>query len=212
MPGHNHDMFNARQAFDKTGDPRMRSDLYLQAERIIEATRLIELGARDGLAQQLTGVPKAKVNRLYCQLMGRPSPSGQTPFSDVGYLKDRHRLLDASVAWGLYKKLAPEKRDTARVFIEVYEGYLAIVNEPLLDLTRVCLVPNLVQMGIWQEYRCQYCRAAYLAPVDHLGHACPGCELYYRYRCRACGNALKVTAKGRYAKTCLDCRTIEYPG
>ena len=193
-------------------DSRLRADLYLQAEKVIEAARLIELGARAGLVQQLTGLEKAKVNRFYYQIMGRPSPSGQTPFSDAWYLKDRRRLLDVSVVWGLYQQLAQESQDTARVLIDVYEGYLAIVNEPLLNLTRTFLVPQLVRMGIWQERHCRHCQAPYLTPVESLDSTCPGCELYYRYRCHQCGTALKVNPKGRYSKTCPECRAGKKAG
>ena len=184
----------------------MQADLALQAEKILVAARLIELGARAGLTQQLTGLEKAKVNRLYIQLMGHPSPSGQTPFSDAWYLKDKHRLLQATVIWRLYNRLIRQGRNAARVYINVYEGYLAIVKKPLLSLTRASLVPQLVGMGVWQERRCQTCKTLYLAPVVSRGSTCPGCELYYRYRCRECGAALEVNPKGRYPKTCPACR------
>lgn len=202
----NESMRAACQSPEGAGRLRLRADLCREAEKVIEATRLIELGARAGLAQQLTGLERAKVNRLYRQIMGRPSPSGQTPFTDAWYLKDRRRLLDVSVVWGLYQQLAQESQGAAGVLIDVYEGYRAIVNEPLLDLTRTFLVPQLVGMGIWEERHCRHCETLYLAPVDSLGSSCPGCELYYRYRCRQCGTALKVNAKGRYSKTCPDCR------
>lgn len=205
MSSPNESMRDAWQRLDRAGEPRLRADLCLQAEKVIEATRLIALGARAGLVQQLTGLEKAKVNRLYCQIMGRPSPSGQTPFSDAWYLKDRRRLLESSVVWGLYQKLVRDGQDAAPVLIDVYEAYLAIVKKPLLNLTRTFLVPQLVAMGIWQERHCRHCQTTYLAPVDSLGSTCPGCELYYRYRCRHCGTALKVNARGRYAKTCPDC-------
>ncbi len=211
MSGPNSSTLDASKGCDEAGGSRMQADLYLQAEKVIEATRLIELGARAGLVQQLTGLEKAKVNRLYCQLMGRPSPSGQTPFSDTWYLKDMRRLLHASVVWGLYQQLARKGRNTASILIDVYEGYLAIVNEPLLSLTRVFLVPQLVAMGVWQERRCGHCQCLYLAPVVSRGNTCPGCELYYRYRCRQCGTALEVTAKGRYSKTCPECRSTKKP-
>lgn len=207
MSAPNNSTINARNGFDESDDLRMQADLYLQAEKAIEATRLIELGARAGLVRQLTGLEKAKVNRLYCQLMGRPSPSGQTPFSDAWYLKDMRRLLHASVVWGLYQNLAWKGRNTARVLIDVYDGYLAIVNEPMLSLSRAFLVPQFVAMGIWQERRCGHCHSLYLAPMVSRANICPGCELYYRYRCRLCDAALEVTAKGRYSKTCPDCRS-----
>lgn len=197
---------DVRNKMDNFRSARLQADLYLQAEKIMDASRLIELGARAGLAQQLTGLEKAKVNRLYTQLMGRPSPSGQTPFSDAWYLKDKHRLLHAAVIWKLYQQLIIKGRNTARVYINVYEGYLAIVNKPLLSLTRASLVPQIVGMGVWQERRCEHCQTLYLAPVVSRGSTCPGCEFYYRYRCHQCGSALEVNAKGRYPKTCPDCR------
>lgn len=193
--------------FDEASGSREQASLYRQAQKVIVAVRLIELGARAGLAQQLTGLEKATVNRLYYQLMGRSSPSGQTPFSDAWYLKDRHRLLHASIVWGLYQNLTWKGRNTAHIFIDVYEGYLAVVNEPLLSLTRAFFVPQLVGMGVWQERRCRHCRTLYLGPVEIRGSTCPGCELYYRYRCRQCGTTVEVSAKGRYSKTCSDCRS-----
>ena len=208
----NNSPLNVQKGSEKVSGSRLQADLYLQAEKIMEATRLIELGARAGLAQQLTGLEKAKVNRLYTQLMGRPSPSGQTPFSDTWYLKDKYRLLQAAVIWKLYQQLIRKECNTARVYIKVYEGYLAIVNEPLLSLTRASLVPQLVGMGVWQERRCQTCKTLYLAPVVSRGSTCPGCELYYRYRCRQCGSALEVIAKGRYPKTCPDCSANKKTG
>ncbi len=211
MSGTHDGRLDAWRNLDEVGSSRLKADLYLQAEKIIEATRLIELGARAGLAQQLTGLEKSKVNRLYAQLMGRPSPSGQTPFSDAWYLKDKRRLLQAAVVWKLYQQLIRKGRNTARVYINVYEGYLAIVNKPLLSLTRASLVPQLVGMGVWQERCCQHCQTLYLAPVVSRGRSCPGCELYYRYRCRECGAALEVNAKGRNPKTCPDCRPTKKP-
>lgn len=207
----NHNSSDTRTRLDTASESREQADLYRHAQKIMEAVRLIELGARAGLVRQLTGLEKAKVNRLYCQLMGQPSPSGQTPFSDTWYLKDRYRLLHASVIWSLHQKLTRKGCNTARVFINVYEGYLAIVNEPLLSLTRAFLVPQLVRMGVWQEHRCWHCQTLYLAPVVNRSSTCPGCELYYRYRCQRCGTALEVSAKGRYSKTCIDCRSTKIP-
>jgi hypothetical protein len=211
MPGSNICALDTGNNLDEVESYRRQAELCLHAEKILEAARLIELGARAGLAQQLTGLEKGKVNRLYSQLMGHPSPSGQTPFSDAWYLKDKHRLLQATVIWRLYNRLIRQGRNTARVYINVYEGYLALVNKPLLSLTRASLVPQLVGMGVWQERRCQTCKTLYLAPVVSRGSTCPGCELYFRYRCRECGCALEVNPKGRYPKTCPDCRATKEP-
>ncbi len=192
----------------KAGGVHEQSALYQQARTIMAAVRLIELGARAVLIQHLTGLEKAKVNRLYCQVTGRPSTSGQAPFSDTWYLKDRYRQLHTSIVWGLFKKLSQEGRDKAHVVIDVYEGYLTIVSQPLLSLARAFFVLQLVEMGLWEECCCQHCQTNYLAPVDSRECVCPGCELYYRYRCRQCGTSLEVSAKGRYLKVCPDCRVV----
>ncbi len=185
---------------------RLGSALYQQAEEIMVAVRLIELGARAPLIQQLTGLEKAKVNRLYYQMVGRSSPSGQAPFSDTWYLNNSYRLLHASIVWVLYQRLSLEERSAAHVLIDVYEGYVAVVDQPLLSLARVNFVPQLVEMGLWEERRCQNCQTSYLTPLDSRKCICPGCELFYRYRCRQCGASLEVRAMGRYLKVCPDCR------
>jgi hypothetical protein len=46
---------------------------------------------------QLTGLEKTVANRLYRQLHGRPSPSGQQPFSGTWYLKQDRRMAQATV-------------------------------------------------------------------------------------------------------------------
>jgi hypothetical protein len=144
-------------------------------------------------------------------LTGRSSPCGQTPYSDTWYLKDKHRLLQVAVVWRLYQQLIGKGSMMAQSMIHLYEVYRVIVIEPLLDLTRIFLIPQLVGMGVWQERRCQTCKTLYLAPVVSRGSTCPGCELYYRYRCRQCGAALEVNPKGRYPKTCPACRASKEP-
>lgn len=66
----NHNSSDTRTRLDTASESREQADLYRHAQKIMEAVRLIELGARAGLVRQLTGLEKAKVNRLYCQLMG----------------------------------------------------------------------------------------------------------------------------------------------
>lgn len=84
---------------------RTEVDLVDQACKVCEAVRLVELGARARLVHQLSGLEKKAVNRLYYQLMGRPSPSGQTPFSDSWYRQSDRRMAHANMIWRLDQHL-----------------------------------------------------------------------------------------------------------
>lgn len=184
------------------------ADFYLHVQISLEAIRLIELGARVTLVQQLTGLERKVIKRLYRQHNGQSSPAGQMPFSDGWYRKDIRRMLHASVIWQLYKQPVNMERTKARELIDVYEGYLVLVREPLLNITRASFVPLLMAMNVWHERECNPCRVRYLASVTSSGDACPGCVLYYRHRCRQCGTAMDVSTQGRYRKSCDACKQL----
>ncbi len=181
-------------------------DLYLHVQTSLDAIRLVELGARATLVQQLTGLERKVIKRFYRQYNGQASPAGQMPFSDAWYRKDIRRMLHASVIWQIYKQPVKMERTKARELIDVYEGYLGLVKEPLLNITRASFVPLLVAMDVWRERKCNHCRVQYLASVAGSGVICPGCTLYYRHRCRQCGTAMEVTSQGRYRKSCDACK------
>jgi len=183
-----------------------------QAERIIDSIRLIQLGARAGLVAQLTGLEKATVNRLYRQLCGTPSPSGQMPFTDAWYRECDRRMLHATIVWRLHERLRQTDRHASRGLIDVFEIYRQLVPQPLLDLTHTVFVPRLVAMGAWHEQSCAYCGTAYLAPVDSNSLACPGCRLYHRHRCHECGARLAAQPRGRRRVVCGECGNTDNGG
>jgi RecJ-like exonuclease len=92
------------------------------------------------------------------------------------------------------------------LLIDVYTGYLRLVAEPLLDLMHAAFVPRLLAMRMWEERACRYCRGFYVTAVVERDDECPGCRLYHRYRCRACGAPIEAHAKGRRRRTCERCR------
>ncbi len=176
-----------------------------QAIASLTAARLTQLGARAGLVCQLTGVDKALANRLYRQIHGRPSPPGQTPFSDAWYLKSDRRMLHAAVVWRLYQRFPRTERATAQTLIDVHGIYRVIVRENLLDITHVAFVPRLVEMQLWTTRCCAHCAARYIAPVEETGTTCPGCRLYQRYRCLHCGAPAEGLRAGRRRAKCPHC-------
>lgn len=182
--------------------------LCVQVNRIHEAATLIQLGARIGLVWQWTGLQKKLAKRLYRELMGSPSPPGQTPFTDSWFVESDRRMLNAAVVWRLFQRLELPGRSQARVLIDVYQTYRHLVREPLLDLTRVALVPRFITMQLWHERRCDYCRLLHLAPIDRQSTECPGCRLYHRYRCPQCDADLGSRPTGRRRTHCPRCRSV----
>ena len=85
------------------------AELCIQTRALQEAICLTRHGARAGLVSQLTGLEKTVANRLYRQLHGRPSPSGQLPFADTWYLKQDGRMAQAALVWQLAQRFAQSR-------------------------------------------------------------------------------------------------------
>jgi hypothetical protein len=183
---------------------------WITAASTLDAIRLIELGARAGTVCLLTGIDKTNANRLYRQIHQRPSPPGQTPFTDSWYLKSDYRMLHASLAWRLFQRYEQPGNRLARMMIEVYECYVFLVQAPLLDVTHLAFVPQLMQMRIWKECVCQSCHTRYVSPQDSNGTICPGCRLYRKFRCSACGAFMGGYRKGRRKSSCSTCGEIQF--
>lgn len=182
------------------------AELCIRARAWQDAICLTQHGARAGLVSQLTGLEKKAANRLYRQLHGRPSPSGQLPFSDTWFLQDDRRMLHATVVWQLSKRFAESTATPARRLIDVYESYCWLQTKPLLDIMRVAFIPHLVAAQDWEEQSCGQCRSVYVVPTGSVGNACWGCRLYLRHRCRDCGAPLTVRPSGRYRELCAACQ------
>jgi hypothetical protein len=181
-------------------------DLRGRANALLEAIRLTELGARASLVCQLTGLEKAVANRLYRQLHGRSSPPGLLPFTDAWYLRNPQRMLQASVVWCLGQRFARLELSPAGCLIAVDEAYRWLIATPVLDITRVAFVPQLVAIQEWQEQRCQLCHTRYVTPAGSPDGLCWGCRRHMQRTCRMCGASLPGHADGRGRGVCGTCR------
>lgn len=188
-----------------SGVPTSGIALCVHARRIEESVCLIHHGGRAGLVSQLTGLEKTTVKRLYLQLCGKPSPPGQMPFTDTWYQQSDQRMLQVSLIWNLHKRLSKTGGRQAQMMIKVFEAYIQLVREPLLDITRTVYVPQLESTHGWCEHDCRWCGIRFLAPVDHKGSACPACRIYQRFRCSHCNSRLKPKTKGRRRSICGGC-------
>ena len=175
------------------------------ARKIQESIQLIRLGARVGLAGQLTGLEKKTLKRLYRQLIGQPSPSGQLPYSDTWLLGNDRLQFHANLIWNLHRRLNYPERSPARILIDVFEVYQQMTREPRLNLTRTAFVLQMFNSGLWSEHRCLLCRTAFPAPVDSNQNTCPGCRLYFKHRCHRCNAPLMPKTRGVKRKTCSHC-------
>jgi DNA-directed RNA polymerase subunit RPC12/RpoP len=171
----------------------------------LDAIHLTQLGAQAGLVSQFTGIEKAVANRLHRQIHGRPSPPGQTPFTDHWFLKNDRRMLHAAVVWRLHRDIARRDGSPARRLIDLYKVYRLSVYAPFIDIVHAAFVPNLVDMGLWCEDRCGLCSLSHILPIEDHGKLCPGCRLYQRYRCPACGQPAEGMRKGRRHLRCSHC-------
>lgn len=152
---------------------------------------------RRNLISQLTGIERTKVNRMVRELTGRPAPAGLLAFTDSWYLESDLRLLHAAVAWRLYRRMTPAKLSLARVILNVFDAYRLITLAPVLDINRIAIIPHLMASRIWCERVCCHCQLLYLTPIGDPRQQCPGCRIYYRYRCDVCGRYLDPKATGR---------------
>ena len=180
-------------------------EICLHAKKILEATHLIQLGARAALVRQLTGLEKHTANQLYQQIHGKPSSPGQVPFMDSWHRKSDRHMLHTNIVWQLHKKLSHTHRSKARALIDVFETYRQVVAAPLLDLARTAFVQQLITMDTWHERKCESCGMGFTTPIESNSKICPGCLLYHRHRCIQCGTALSPKAKGRGHANCTHC-------
>ncbi|MBL3598393.1 MAG: hypothetical protein JMN25_00820 [gamma proteobacterium endosymbiont of Lamellibrachia anaximandri] len=175
------------------------------ARKILESIHLIGLGARIGLASHLTGLEKKTLKRIYRQLMGRSSPSGQLPFSDTWFLENEQRLFHATLVWQLHRRLCRPDCSPARLLIDIFEVYTQLVQEPVLNLARTSFAIQLFTTGLWSEHQCSFCGMAFPAPADSKQTICPACQLYHRHRCSHCHAPLVAQSRGRRRTACGHC-------
>jgi len=215
MNATNHTIFDISQYAATVPTCRTTEDCYscsvqpcAHAVKTHEAVRLIQAGARTALICQLTGLPKKYVKRIYHLLLGEAPPRGMSPYTDAWFRESETRMLQAATVWRIHNLVSPLGRSKARTLLDVYDVYRYSTNKPLLDITRIVAVINLVKTCVWEPKQCQHCHKFYLTPADeNLGDTCPGCRIYYRFRCPHCGAALGNYTLGRPRSACADCAT-----
>lgn len=151
-----------------------------EAEEILLATDMIELGARLQVLQAETALSYDRLARLYREIKGCSPPKGMLPFS-VDWFMTWLPNIHSSVFFSVYQFMdthTPSKK--ARALIEAYRLYLeqssagrpmGSVEEPVLSFTRAWMLVRFFDSGMVQLSHCTRCKGGFVAHAHDPQHA-----------------------------------------
>ncbi|MEO6986330.1 MAG: flagellar transcriptional regulator FlhC [Paralcaligenes sp.] len=148
------------------------------AEEILLATDMIELGARLQVLQSETSLSYDRLARLYREIRGCSPPKGMLPFS-VDWFMTWLPNIHSSLFYGVYKFLRTQTPvNKARALIEAYRLYLeqTITNsrnagdDPVLSFTRAWMLVRFFDSGMLQQSGCVACSGEFVAHAHDPHH------------------------------------------
>ncbi|HEY9460289.1 MAG TPA: flagellar transcriptional regulator FlhC [Paralcaligenes sp.] len=143
-----------------------------EAEEILLATDMINLGARLQVLQAETALSYDRLARLYREVKGCSPPKGMLPFS-VDWFMTWLPNIHSSVFFSVYQFMdahTPAKK--AHALIEAYRVYLeqssagrpaGSTEEPVLSFTRAWMLIRFFDSGMVQLSRCVRCKGRFIA-------------------------------------------------
>ncbi|MFA5596277.1 MAG: flagellar transcriptional regulator FlhC [Pusillimonas sp.] len=143
-----------------------------EAEEIMLASEMIELGARLQVLQAETSLSYDRLARLYREIKGASPPKGMLPFS-VDWFMTWLPNIHASLFYNIYAWLdsfTPAKN--SRALIEAYKLYIEQSSagrvpadniEPVLSFTRAWMLVRFFESGLLQLSRCVRCTGQFVA-------------------------------------------------
>lgn len=154
-----------------------------QADTIQRAAKLIQLGARMQVLEDLTPMPREKLLRLYKEVKGVAPPRGMLPFSTDWFLE-----WQPSIHSALYLAQRNEMRRLTgktpkELLPDAYRKYLESVSacgmEPVLSMTRAWSLERFMAGKMLKEIPCKKCGGLFLAHAHDLdrGFVCGLCKM-----------------------------------
>ena len=143
-----------------------------EAEEILLASEMIELGARLQVLQAETSLSYDRLARLYREVKGASPPKGMLPFS-VDWFMTWLPNIHSSLFYNIYSYLdrfTPARK--SRAVIEAYKLYIeqssagrtpADGAEPVLSFTRAWMLIRFFESGLLQLSRCVRCTGLFVA-------------------------------------------------
>ncbi|HWK71943.1 flagellar transcriptional regulator FlhC [Pollutimonas sp. M17] len=143
-----------------------------EAEEILLATEMIQLGARLQVLQAETSLSYDRLARLYREVKGCSPPKGMLPFS-VDWFMTWLPNIHSSVFYSVYQYMdahTPAKK--ARALVEAYKLYLEQAStgraadageEPVLSFTRAWMLVRFFDSNMVQLSHCTRCKGGFVA-------------------------------------------------
>ncbi|MGB3289151.1 MAG: flagellar transcriptional regulator FlhC [Burkholderiaceae bacterium] len=143
-----------------------------EAEEILLATEMIQLGARLQVLQAETKLSYDRLARLYREVKGCSPPKGMLPFS-VDWFMTWLPNIHSSVFYSVYQYMdthTPARK--ARALVEAYRLYLEqastgraadAADEPVLSFTRAWMLVRFFDSKMVQLSHCTRCKGGFVA-------------------------------------------------
>ena len=143
-----------------------------EAEEILLATDMIQLGARLQVLQAETSLSYDRLARLYREVRGCSPPKGMLPFS-VDWFMTWLPNIHSSVFYSVYRYLdthTPAKK--SRALVEAYRLYIEQAatglgappgEEPVLSFTRAWMLIRFFDSNLLQLSYCERCNGGFIA-------------------------------------------------
>lgn len=158
-----------------------------EAEEILLATDMIQLGARLQVLQAETSLSYDRLARLYREVRGCSPPKGMLPFS-VDWFMTWLPNIHSSVFYSIYRYVdthTPAKR--TRALVQAYSLYYEQADaglgnppgtEPVLSFTRAWMLIRFFDSGLLQLSYCERCGGGFVAHAHdpQQGFICAICR------------------------------------
>lgn len=158
-----------------------------EAEEILLATDMIQLGARLQVLQAETSLSYDRLARLYREVKECSPPKGMLPFS-VDWFMTWLPNIHSSVFYSIYRYLdthTPAKKSRAlveayRLYAEQADGGLGTPpgEEPVLSFTRAWMLIRFFDSNLLQLSYCERCKGGFIAHAHdpQAGFVCAICR------------------------------------
>lgn len=158
-----------------------------EAEEILLATEMIQLGARLQVLQAETSLSYDRLARLYREIRGCSPPKGMLPFS-VDWFMTWLPNIHSTVFYSIYRYMdtyTPAKR--TRALVQAYSLYCEQAeaglgtppgSEPVLSFTRAWMLIRFFDSGLLQLSYCERCKGGFVAHAHdpQQGFVCAICR------------------------------------
>lgn len=159
-----------------------------EAEEILLATDMIELGARLQVLQAETGLSYDRLARLYREVRGCSPPKGMLPFS-IDWFMTWLPNIHSSVFYSIYRYIDTHTpAGKARSLVDAYSLYIEEADagrlgtppgeEPVLSFTRAWMLIRFFDSNQLQLSYCERCKGGFVAHAHdpHQGFVCAICR------------------------------------